>query len=221
MSPHPRPAAGPAVRHAAVQCALPGPRIGTLGRCTMAAGSALLAVLLLAASPRDAVAAGWVPVVHPEAGSLSVAGVWAAEAGAPLAATELAPPRMAGWAGSPVVLGVSVERPRGLDSTARTGAGWATPQRPVVWAGLRRQASPSTSLTWQVPLGAEGGAPWRLADAQDAARRSEISLGLQLKSPKSGATGLRGALRMDISAQTYVLLKPRKGRVAVVLSSTW
>lgn len=87
--------------------------------------------------------------------------------------------------------------------------------------GLRRQISPSTSLTWQAPLGAEGGAPWRRADAQDAARRSEISLGLQLKSPKSGATGLRGALRMDVSAQTYVLLKPRKSRISVVLSSTW
>lgn len=133
MKPPPCTATGPAVCQAGPQGVAPRPRVGSFGRCALAALPAVLAAALLVSFASDAAAGDGSPIGPSEVGLPLAAGPWATESSAALAASELAPPRMAGLAGTPVVLGVSVERPRGLDTGVWAGIGPAAAQRPVVW----------------------------------------------------------------------------------------
>lgn len=63
--------------------------------------------------------------------------------------------------------------------------------------------------------------PWRERQLHQQQAGAQMRMGLTLKPVAAPASRLKQMLRAEVSAQTYVVLKPRRNRVAVELQTQW
>ncbi|WP_395699176.1 hypothetical protein [Aquabacterium sp.] len=106
----------------------------------------------------------------------------------------------------------------GLEQPAAQAAGMLQPgllPAPRMLLGASLDTSASTQLQWRTPV------PAGLArDGQEPPRTMELSL--VLKPSDSLAALRRGALmRLELSGQTQLSLRPRGGRLGLLLTSKW
>lgn len=87
-----------------------------------------------------------------------------------------------------------------------------------LWVGVGMAASERASLSWQVPIDARRASG---DAAQSSWQQGELHLGWNLRPAKSQGGQLKELLSTRIDAQTTLVFKPRAGRAAVVLKSSW
>lgn len=106
----------------------------------------------------------------------------------------------------------------GLEQASPQGAASVQPglmPAPRVLLGASLDTSANTQLQWRTPVPAT---PAR--DGQDATRVMELSL--VLKPTDAMAAQRRGALmRLELSGQTQLSVRPRGGRLGLLLTSKW
>ena len=120
---------------------------------------------------------------------------------------------MVWWDRPAVQWGLGVEQRCTLPGTP----GSATPGMPDagLLVGLRLDAGPRAHLTWQAPLGR---ADTQFGEVQP--RQMRVALSLLPQDPYADLR--RGLLtKVELSGQTTLALRPRGGRLGVLLTSHW
>ena len=133
--------------------------------------------------------------------------------GLPAAGTGRVVQTMAWWDRPAVQWGLGVEQRWTLPGTPGSATPGMTDAGLLV--GLRLDAGPRAHLTWQAPLGR---ADTQYGEVQP--RQMRVALSLLPQDPYADLR--RGLLtKVELSGQTTLALRPRGGRLGVLLTSHW